>query len=397
MPGYRRFIAYVYEYVQGKKGDGKGFIKVEARNGICRMSFKLRGIQGRDSVEARAYGYVREGNSARGIYLGKGDLAGSQAEFELESGEDQIGGSSYSLGDLGGLLILGENGEIYASGWDEQPVRPDMIMLPSLQEEKDEDNPLPEEEDYEDGNTVSDTLQIFPQEDSVTDTEPDSGEVPGGAEGKNSEMPGSENREMQGKSKSENRETSDEPESEYREESENAYYMTPGTEAGSAYQGEYGEAEEILEENPAPEEIPETASEYEETVRESQNTVRIADEAMMESQSAAPKQLFIPFSDEEITDCQKVTPADLRILGRRDRGLMNNNFLRYGVKNYGHLLIGKRKEDGRYILGVPGIYERQESLMANMFGFPYFKECAGSRERRGRFGYWYRLIDTPQF
>ena len=84
------------------------------------------------------------------------------------------------------------------------------------------------------------TLQIFPQEDSVTDTEPDSGEVPGGAEGKNSEMPGSENREMQGKSKSENRETSDEPESEYREESENAYYMTPGTEAGSAYQGEYG-------------------------------------------------------------------------------------------------------------------------------------------------------------
>src|SRR5699024_10941676 len=136
------------------------------------------------------------------------------------------------------LLILGENGEIYASGWDEQPVRPDMIMLPSLQEEKDEDNPLPEEEDYEDGNTISDTLQIFPQEDSVTDTEPDSGEVPGGAEGKNSEMPGSENREMQGKA-----------ESEYREESENAYYMTPGTEAGSAYQGEYGETEEILEEN----------------------------------------------------------------------------------------------------------------------------------------------------
>ena len=65
---------------------------------------------------------------------------------------------------------------------------------------------------------------------------------------------------------------------------------------------------------------------------------------MMESQSAAPKQLFIPFSDEEITDCQKVTPADLRILGRRDRGLMNNNFLRvYGVKNYGHLLMGKKK------------------------------------------------------
>ena len=28
MAGYRRFIAYVYEYPDGKKGNGKGFIKV---------------------------------------------------------------------------------------------------------------------------------------------------------------------------------------------------------------------------------------------------------------------------------------------------------------------------------------------------------------------------------
>lgn len=384
MPGYRRFIAYVYEYVQGKKGDGKGFIKVEARNGICRMSFKLRGIPGRDPAQVRAYGYVREGNSARGIYLGKGDVSGGQAEFELEMGEDQVGGSSYSLGDLGGLLILGENGEIYASGWDEQPVRPDMIILPSPQEEKDEESPLSEEETYEESNTDPDATQILPEEDRVIETDPDFEKVPGESERENSERP-----------ESEYRETSGEPESGYREETKDEYYMTPGTEAGSDYQGESGETEEILEENPAPEEIPETPSEYEETVRGSQDTVRIADEPMMESQSAAPKKPFLPFSDEEITDCRKISPADMRILGRRDRGLMNNNFLRYGVKNYGHLLIGKRKEDGRYILGVPGIYERQESLMANMFGFPYFKECTGSREKRGRFGYWYRLIDTP--
>ena len=190
----------------------------------------------------------------------------------------------------------------------------------------------------------------------MTDTEPDSGAVPVESERENSEIPG-----------------------------------------GSVYQEEPGETEKIPEESPAQEEIPEEDLEYGETVRESPDTVRIADEAVMESQSAAPKKVFIPFFDEEITDCQKVTPADLRILGRRDRGLMNNNFLRYGMKNYGHLLLGRRREDVRYILGVPGIYERQESLMANMFGFPYFKECTGSRERRGRFGYWYRLIDTPQF
>ena len=60
MPGYRRFIAYVYEYSQGKKGEGKGFIKVEARNGNCRMNFKLEGAREGDGSKARVYGYVRE-------------------------------------------------------------------------------------------------------------------------------------------------------------------------------------------------------------------------------------------------------------------------------------------------------------------------------------------------
>ena len=35
MSGYRRFIAYVYEYTYGKKGNGKGFIRVEAKDGLC--------------------------------------------------------------------------------------------------------------------------------------------------------------------------------------------------------------------------------------------------------------------------------------------------------------------------------------------------------------------------
>ena len=33
--GYRRFIAYVYEYRKGKKEDNCGFVKVEVRNHMC--------------------------------------------------------------------------------------------------------------------------------------------------------------------------------------------------------------------------------------------------------------------------------------------------------------------------------------------------------------------------
>lgn len=69
MAGYRRFIAYVYEYPDGKKGNGKGFIKVESRDGICRMQYRLSGVCSSVPVPAKIYGYVREKQSCKGFYL----------------------------------------------------------------------------------------------------------------------------------------------------------------------------------------------------------------------------------------------------------------------------------------------------------------------------------------
>ena len=40
MASYRRFVAYVYKYQKNRKGANCGFIKVEARNGLC--TFYLR-------------------------------------------------------------------------------------------------------------------------------------------------------------------------------------------------------------------------------------------------------------------------------------------------------------------------------------------------------------------
>ena len=63
----------------------------------------------------------------------------------------------------------------------------------------------------------------------------------------------------------------------------------------------------------------------------------------------------------------------------------------YGYQNFGHLLLG-RNHQGQYILGVPGSYSQQERFMANMFGFPYFKESPDIRIPGGKGGYWYCFI-----
>ena len=121
-----------------------------------------------------------------------------------------------------------------------------------------------------------------------------------------------------------------------------------------------------------------------------------AGEERLRGQSAACAQRQMPlFGDEETVRYMQIQMKDLCCLGRRDRGLANNNFLRRGASRYGYLLLGQRKADGTFFLGVPGVYERQECLMANLCGFPYFREACRCGRNQGRFGYWYRFLDTP--
>ena len=102
------------------------------------------------------------------------------------------------------------------------------------------------------------------------------------------------------------------------------------------------------------------------------------------------------FSDGELSDCRKISPQDLCHFGRRACMLRNNRFVQYGSYNFGHLLLCRNK-CGQMVLGIPGAYDQQERFMANMFGFPYFKESRHIQIPGGKGGYWYRLIDTPDF
>lgn len=294
MSGYRRFIAYVYEYSQGKKGNGKGFIKVEAREGVCRMHYKLSGIYGQESVPAEIYGYVREKEECKGILLGRCNLAGASAEFELELPETGMGGSDYELGDLCGIILLADSGLLYGSGWDDRPINIKEIRFPGTQ-------------------AIQEEIKA-----------------------------------------------AEKPETQQSVQSETT-------------QSETTQSETIQPEIIQQESVPE---------RHDEAPLMLGEDCRI-------------FRDNEITDCRRITPEDARALARCDRGLLNNHFLRYGYTQYGHLLLGRREKDNRYILGVPGMYERQEAMMAGMYGFPYFKETKGGQQSDRRFGYWYRLIDTP--
>ena len=104
------------------------------------------------------------------------------------------------------------------------------------------------------------------------------------------------------------------------------------------------------------------------------------------------------FSPTSVT-YKKIEIIDIRKLPKQNWNLCGNSFLIHGFFNY-HYLILKTVEDPekkQQFLGVPGIYEQPERMMALIFGFPEFEpepseepgcKTSNSGDHTGTFGYW---------
>lgn len=98
--------------------------------------------------------------------------------------------------------------------------------------------------------------------------------------------------------------------------------------------------------------------------------------------------------NDEVSAIQ-IELSDLRELPKNYWYLGNNSFLLHGFFNYQHLLFGKLP-NGKWFIGVPGIYARQERVMASVFGFPGFMhigegETVTPREKQQ--GVWYHILE----
>lgn len=143
---------------------------------------------------------------------------------------------------------------------------------------------------------------------------------------------------------------------------------------------------------PAPPSVAETSSEPEPQLTSS------AIENKRNSGEEQPKKSRVSYQKIEITDIRKMLP-------KRNWYLCNNSFLVHGFFSY-HFLMLKTVEtsDGtQRFLGVPGIYEQPERMMALLFGFPEFEpgrisadggtsvsdtQPDSAMNANGVFGYW---------
>ncbi len=382
MPEYRRFVSYFYEYIDGKKQKNTGFAKVELRNGVWRLLFRLTvSVQPGSPVEV--FGFMREGEKLKGLPMGTMRAAREMTEEWAYRADEPVWMGKYGLSDISGLWIQSGDGRCFATVWDDEPVDPAQFMRYEVQDEK--------QAEAREG--ISGQAEV-------------SEEAPEQAEARESALEQVEMRE-------------DVPEQAEGEETvleqlEVRESMPEGGEAEperSEVKAGVPEQAEVREDTPEQVEarkgMPESTEKTEELPEKYKNADaerrQDGDPTELEQGAENPeddrlwKDLyrkragFQPFSDQEISSCIRVVPGDIVVLQNAHWRTGRNNFLLHGYHNYRHLLIG-RNSDGGYVLGVPGIMNPQEKYMASMFGFPNFK-YADDQESGTSFGYWYRFLE----
>ena len=372
MAEYRRFIAYVYEYRNGKKSDNCGFVKVEVRNGLCTVEIHLQVAGLISEEECKVFTFWRKEGLLQGIWIGSCKTEKDMIEGKLETEAQSAGGSGIPLEKMGGMIFITASGGFYGTQWDDQSIRPENFKEST---EKREQNQMsksygqPEKEEAE----RQERLNIETLKKIEPEPEPEQ-------QGKLETRP---ELEQQGK-------IEPEPEPEQQGKLE----TRPELE-------QRGKLESEPELEPQEKSEPEPNSKPEQQ-KKAGTIANVAQSEKIHIQSAAASQLnplsfgqpFCPFTDGDLYQCWKIVPQDLVHFPRRQCSLRNNRFLQYGYYNFGHLLLCRR-ENGGYILGVPGCYDQQEQFMAGMFGFSCFKESSCIDVRKGRGGYWYRAIDPP--
>ena len=404
MAEYRRFVAYVYEYLKGKKGSNCGFIRVEAWGKVCRMEIHLRCPGLLAGMECSVYGCVRKKGLLDGSRIGNCRTEEGKMDCLLETETMAVGHGKIPLGEMNGMVLILESGGFFGTEWDDQPIRPeDFRVMPEVREEAKIDGESKragvEEGKSERGGLEEETedakLRGNPRNNVENAGEGEKSVVDGNIaeQGAGEEVMKSQDKSPQDMDTSQPEIHTQSIEGQEIEE----YPRQPGP----------GRPPVPPPPMPGPGRPPVPPPPMPGSGRP------VPPPPMpgpgrpvppppprpphMSGQARTSKPIGTPcdaFNDGELTDCRKITPEELCFLGRRACMLRNNRFLQYGYYNFGHLLLC-RNTCGQWILGVPGGYDQQERFMANMFGFSYFKESPNIRIPKGKGGYWYRLIDAP--
>lgn len=381
MPGYRRFVTYLFRYEKGRKGGNCGFAKVEVRQGKCRIEIQTKGYQ---DQELPVYLFAGKEEKPEGVYLGELMIKNGMGNAVFLTPAEMIGDTPYGIDDMRGLYLKEDSDRFIASQWDDAKV--DWAAFAPYEERMDH---------AVDGLTGSgDIADEGSKEGMITKAE--------GEEGQSREIAGADEREENGeitgvarKEKAEEiSKTVEEqkaqqcPTAAERTEKQDSESELHATQAASA-------AAQLCPDTAAEQSCPNAAGQPDASAKQPYSNAGAWEQHWQRFTAAHP--VFRPFDEDEGVYGVKMNLRDFRILPKQYWCLANNSFLLHGYFNYRYVLFGYMGgEHKKWFLGVPGTFQNQEQILAGAFGFPEFRTKQLTRQKTGEFGYWYRYLDLGE-
>lgn len=364
MPGYQRFVTYMFRYENGKKMENCGFAKVEVRQQECRIQIQLKGITA-DKTEV----YLLNDNIdfPKGLFLGSMAVHDHMAGKVFGCSADHVNGTEYAISQIRGIYIVTGEDTFVASQWDDQETRWKNFRPWEAKTEDSETSERNTLEEVENIVSFTENKQKAEKATILTGDKQKAESVSVLTEGKpkaENEMNSSENK---------NEESKEDRIKNEREDMPNATSVEP---------------KELQ------------ATQQTATVSEKNISVTVGMGKLLSAwenqweRFTATHTLFCPFDEDDGVYGVKLQLQDFKVLPKQYHYLANNRFLLHGYYNYQMLLFGYMEGEARqWFLGIPGVFSNQEQLLAGIFGFPEFRTKQVTRQKTGEFGYWYRYLD----
>ena len=108
------FLICIYNET-GERTINSGFVRVESRNGQCRLSIHMSGIYHSEAKKYQIYMLIRVSGDYIGIAIGDLLVQKQTGDMELTMDSDHLMGTTYDLDRVAGMVLLGEDGSVYGT------------------------------------------------------------------------------------------------------------------------------------------------------------------------------------------------------------------------------------------------------------------------------------------
>jgi len=375
MNQYERIVSYIYQYRQDEKGANVGYVRLEKRGNTCRLFVQMRVVSMSSMPKVYLYRQLEQGISK--VYAGQMAVRGGSMLFKADSSAEKLFGSEQGIEEMDGIFIDTEEELYFASSW-----RNDSFYLGGKRDGKSSSEP--EQKTVEQKEEQIENLQEVSMENGT----------------------GQQNAVIQ--------ESTDIQEGgvfEKREE-ENESEAIPETFNSEEVETKQQDADRVQQHNTVVKDMMDDTMMGKAGKEETRGTQRDrSEETDIQMQSICGvcpfkrktydygKKILMtfpsmkPFQSGVARACVRIELQDIGCLPIASWSLSGNRFLLHGYYCYRHLLFAQM-EDGRYVLGVPGIYSDRERKNALRFGFSDFQSIGDFGMQQGAFGYW--LLELPE-